>query len=315
VPVFEQTYRRYDGKAKASFRWRTMVRQELRVISRSWAFRGLFGLGMLHAFLRFIQVLAFDSFTLKKRALEQMLQEMANGPLAGNTYAIDQIQKQLVWIDKYLDLFQINASTFFDFIRIQSPIVFITMILAGSGMICNDARNNLMEVYFSKPLNWRDYVFGKCVALSAVGFLMTAAPALFLIVFHNLVLPGADTFQDSLFWTSATVFFSMSLVLPCTFGILASSASIRSQRFAGIAVFMVLFGDLTIGTTLQGLMNEPNYLILAFPVAINHVGQHLFQQRELLYNLPWKWSVSYIVGVCLITLSVICFKVRRAEVG
>ncbi|HEO72098.1 MAG TPA: hypothetical protein ENN80_12625, partial [Candidatus Hydrogenedentes bacterium] len=156
MPVYKQTYRTYEGKTRTWFRWLTMVRYELRVVSRSWVFRILCGIGGLHAFVRFIQVMAFDSFTLKKRTYLEMLNSLPQGGLLWQQYTQEQIHKQLQFIDRYLEMFEVNGRMFFDFVRLQSPIVFLVIIMAGSGMICNDVRNNLTEVYFSKPLTWRD---------------------------------------------------------------------------------------------------------------------------------------------------------------
>ena len=289
MPIYEQTYRTYEGKARGWLRWWVMVTQELRVLSRSWAFRGLFGLGMLHVFFRGIQVLGYDLISSRPERYAISLQDIA--------------------------MLEVNTRMFFDFIRMQSPIVFVTTILAGSGMIANDFRYNLMEIYFSKPLTWRDYVVGKSVALIIVGLLLTAVPGLLLLAMHNLLLPGMDTLRETYWWAGSITLFSLALVLPCALGVLAGSALLSSQRFAGIAVFMVLLGDSTIGTTLPNLLHERNYLIIAFPMAINHVGQHLFKDSRLEFDLHWKWAVLFIALVCLVSLWVVCRKARRAEVA
>lgn len=289
MPIYEQTYRTFDGKARTSFRWWTLMVQELRVLSQSWAFRGLFGLGLLHVFFRGIQVLGYDLISTRPEKYAVSLQDIA--------------------------ILAVNPRMFFDFIRIQSPIVFVTTILAGSGMISNDFRYNLMEVYFSKPLTWRDYVLGKCAALTVVGLMLTMVPGLLLLVMHLLLLPSMDTVRETYWWAGSISLFSLALVLPCSLGVLASSSLLRSQRFAGIAVFMVLLGDSTIGTTLPNLLHERNYLILAFPMAINHIGQILFEDKRLEFDLPWKWAALFIALVCLFSLWIICRKVRRAEVA
>ena len=71
-------------------------------------------------------------------------------------------------------------------------LVFITIIDAGSGLICNDFRNNLMEVYFSKPLNWRDYVMGKVMTLVTIGMALSAIPTLFMALLHVLFVPTLE---------------------------------------------------------------------------------------------------------------------------
>ncbi len=290
MPVYRQTYRTYEGEARPWFRWATMIGQELRVLFQSWTFRGLFGLGALHILFRALQVFSYDT-----------VQSNPESPLA----ALPQLMAALT----------VNERMFFDFIRLQSPIVFLVTIMAGSGMICNDFRFNLVEIYFSKPLTWRDYVLGKTCALGLVGLLLTAIPGVFLLVLHNMFLPSWENLRTTIPWGLSVVAFSFVLVAPCALGVLAGSALLRSQRFAGIAVFMLLFGNLTIGTILPEVLHERNYLVIALPMAINHVGQHLFHQKRLIFDLHWQWSAVYIGAVCLFALMIICWRARRAEIG
>ena len=72
-------------------------------------------------------------------------------------YIMQDPNTMLYPIIKQLKVITVNDQTFFDFIRWQSPLVFVVLLFAGSGMICNDVRNNLTEIYFSKPLNWRGH--------------------------------------------------------------------------------------------------------------------------------------------------------------
>ena len=182
-------------------------------------------------------------------------------------------------------------------------------------MICNDVRYNLVDVYFSKPITWRDYAIGKTLALVIVGLSLTAIPAILLLLLHNLYMPGLTTIKTTYWWGLSTIGFSLAVVVPASLAVLASSALLMSQRFAGIAVFMLLFGDLVVATMLAQMLHDPNFLILAFPVAINHVGQHLFLQRRLFFSLPWHWSLLFIVAVCLAALFIVGRKAKRMEIG
>jgi len=129
VPIYEQTYRHYEGEVKRRFRWVIVVEQELRVLVKTKVFLLLMMVALLHSILRLLQVVAYD-----------VVIQDPNNPL---TPLLRQVQGLVV-----------NERMFFDFIRIQTPIVFIICLYAGSGMICSDFRNNLMEVYFSKPIRW-----------------------------------------------------------------------------------------------------------------------------------------------------------------
>lgn len=290
MPIYKRTYRRFEGHAVSRFRWLIMTRQELRILGDSKIFKGLVLLAALHFLLRFLQVLAFD-----------VIAQDPNNPL---TPFILQATA-----------FMVNERMFFDFIRMQTPVMFIMLLFAGSGMICNDFRNNLMEVYFSKPLTWRDYLVGKSLALVVLGLSVTAMPAVFLLVLHNLLLPGWENLLTSLLWGAAAVGFSVVVVVPTALGILAFSALIRSQGFAAVGVFMLLLVESSIAAALAEMLRNRDYLVLSFPMALNRVGQEFFGDTRLLFNLRWEWSMLYVVLACLVFTAVIAYKVRRAEVA
>ena len=290
MPIYDQTYRAYDGVALPRSRWWVMVQQEIRVLFKIRVFVVLLILGYLNFVLRLMQVVTFDT--------------LASNPNNPVTVAFRNIS-----------MLAVNATMFFDFLRMQGPILFLVMILAGAGMICDDFRNNLTEIYFSKPLSWRGYVAGKVMTLLFLGLALTAVPGLLLVVLHNLLAPGLKTMQDTWWVVPSIVAFSFLLVVPCALGVLASSAMFRSQVMAGITIFMVLFADMAVGNILPELLHKPNYRVLAFPLAVNRVGEYLFKSRRLLFELPWGWSLLYVAAASAVMLWIVCRKARRAEVA
>jgi ABC-type transport system involved in multi-copper enzyme maturation permease subunit len=290
MPVYQRTYRSYEGVVKRRFRWFIVLKQELLVLSGSRIFKGLILVGYLHVMLRALQIMCVD-----------MLAGTPNNPLVQGL--------------RHLAMFNVDGDMFFDFLRIQTPLVFLTTIFAGAGMVCDDFSNNLIEVYFSKPITWRDYVIGKIGSLAAIGLLFTALPGLFLVGLHVALAPSWETVNAMAYMPPAVVVFSLIIVLPCTLGVLASSAMFASRRYASIGVFMILFGNLMIGRILPELMRSANYAILAFPLAMNRLGEAMFGVRRPLFGLSWRWSVVYVFCVCAIALIVFCRKARRAEIA
>lgn len=290
MPIYKQTYRNYEGRMRHSFRWWIVVQQELSVLAKAKIFMALIFGASIHIILRVLQVVAFD-----------IVIQDPNHPL---TPLLQNVQGIMV-----------NERMIFDFIRLQAPVVFIITLYAGAGMICNDFRNNLMEVYFSKPIRWYDYALGKAFALILLGLSLTALPALGLTILHNMLLPGWDLFKETYWWPGAALAFSLTLVLPCALGILACSALLPSQNFAAIAVFMVLIANSGMGGLLATLLQQQNYLLLSFPMAINRVGQHFFGDRRLLFDSHWGWSMLFVALVSLWGAWVVFRKARRAEIA
>jgi ABC-type transport system involved in multi-copper enzyme maturation permease subunit len=228
---------------------------------------------------------------------------------------VQDVNNPLMPILSKLEAIVVNEHMFFDFVRLQTPLVFIMFLYAGSGMICNDFRNNLMEVYFSKPLTWRDYTLGKIMTLVTIGLAVTAVPAIFLVVLHNALLPSMELFQTSYWWPLSILGFSLVIILPCALGILAASALLNGQNYAAIAVFMVIISDSILSGILAGLLQNLNYLALSFPLTLNRIGQRLFDDPRLIFSLRWEWSFLFVAVVCLWSVWVIARKVRRAEVA
>lgn len=291
MPIYTRSYRSYEGGVRRRFRWWVIATHELRILAKNRAFLALAALAGLHFLLRVQQVVAFDTL---------------NTP--GQTSPIVAVMRQI-------EMFNVDPSMFFDFIRLQASVVFLVSILAGAGMICGDFNNNLMEVYFSKPLTWRDYVMGKSMALVAAGLCFTAVPSVILVILHLMMSPTMATFQAMYWIPGAAIAFSLMIVLPCALGVLASSALSRSERYASIAIFMVVFGDLMLGQLLQELMHQRQYAIIAFPLALNRIGESLFEQRFQFIPLPWHYAALYVAAVCLGALALVCRVVRRAEVA
>ena len=288
MPIYHQTYRSFDGTVRASGRWWAIVKHEFRVLAKSRPFLLMFLMGYPQVLLRVLQIVAVDTLASNKNnQITQMVQSVMS--------------------------LKITEGMFFDFIRLQAPIVFLATILAGAGMICDDLRHNLMDIYFSKAITWRDYVVGKAMTLIIIGMIFTAAPAIFLLLLHNLLAPSMQTIRDTYWLPVPILAFSTLLVVPCALGVLASSALFSSERYAAIGVFMVLFADLIIG---QGLNRaNPGLVVLAFPLALNRIGEQLFSVRRPMVPISWEWSIVFTVIVCLAAFWAICRKVKRAEVA
>lgn len=290
MPIYDQTYRTFDGEVQRHFRWWPIVQQETRILFNYRSFVVLIILGMALFFLRVMQVVIYDT-----------IRNNPNSPLAA--------------VAQNVAMLEVNNQMFFDFIRMQAPIVFLLCIYAGSGMICDDFKNNLMEVYFSKPLSWIDYVLGKSMTLMLLGFGMTTFPALILVLLHNILDPGWDTLRATYALPWDIVVFSCVLVVPIAFGILASSTLFGSQRFSGIAVFIVVFGDVALAGLLAELLHKQNAMIVGIPFAINRVGESLFGVRRMVYDSHWSWSFLAVATVAALCVAIVCRKVRRAELA
>ena len=292
MPVYEQTYRSFEGGPPQRWRWRFVAAQELRVLAASRVFKFLVFLGGLHYLLRVLQIVAFD-----------IVAQDPNNPLA------PLLQRA--------DIFYISGQTFYDFISYQLTLMFVTLLYAGSGMICNDVRNNLPEIYFSKPLRWYDYLVGKFLALFVVGFVLTAGMALLLLLQHALMSPSWKVVVDCLRWSVGALGYSAAAVLPSALFILLCSSLVTGQNYAAITVIMTLVANTALAAMFAETMRYQNWYVFSVPVAVGHVGEKLFQlaRPQIALTVSWYYSLLYVAGVSAVSLVMLALRIRKMEVA
>jgi hypothetical protein len=290
VPVFRRTYRSYDGHVWRFFRWWIVFEQEWRILANAKPFRYLTMLGLLHGLLRMLQVIAYDTIR----------QDVTN-PLSTAIRTMEEMA--------------VNERLFFDFIRMQSPLTFIIMLYAGSGLLCNDRRNNLTEVYFAKPLTWRDYVLGKVMTLLCAGLLVTAVPAVAMVAMHNMLMADMMVFQATWWWATSSVLFSLVVVVPAALTILASSAMVGSQRFATITLFMLLLASSAMAVLFANMLRDMRYFVISVPMSMNRLGIELFDVREWSFRLEWQPCLIVLSVLSVVSLIIVAWQSRRAEVA
>lgn len=289
MPLYRQTYRSFDGELRRHCRWAIVVDQELRILIKNRIFAVFCIAALLHFLLRLFQVVAYD-----------IIMQNPNNPLT----------QMLV----HVEMIVVKPESFFDFLRMQAPLVFVTTLYAGAGMICNDFRNNLMAIYFSKPIRWYDYMLGKFLALLAIAMLFTAVPATLLVVLHNLFVPSAKVLQETYWWPLAIVKFSLLISVPCALGVLASSAMMKSQNFAAVAVVMLLAADSAMSLVLSNSLQRPALWLLSFPLCLNHLGQDMFYLKRSI-DAPQTWPIIFVVTVTALSAWVVLKRIRRAELA
>lgn len=290
MPIYTKTYRKYDGLPRRHFRWLVVIEQELKTLAKFRVFKILVLIACLHIILRLLQIVAYD-----------VLAQDPNNPL------------QIVFAN--LDIAYIGPDTFFSFLYLQTTILFIILLYSGAGMICNDFKNNLMEIYFSKPLTWVDYCLGKILALMFLGLALTAVPGIILVGLHNLLLPGMETLSASWWWPIAITAYSFVIIIPMTLGILACSSLLPSQNYAAITVIMLLAANSSLGVLFASMLRQRDYMAISFPLSMRRVGETIFGDGRILFNLSWHWCLLYVVAVCVIALFIVLRKVRRAEMA
>ena len=277
MPIHDQSYRRYrGGKSMPGRAWTVIAWAGIKQMIRKRAFLGL----MLFAWMPFIV-----------RAVQIYI--AANFPQAS--------------------ILAPSAETFRQFLEQQDFFVFIVTIYVGAGLIANDRRANALQIYLSKPLMRSEYIAGKAAVLFSFLMLVTFVPAI-LLLFIQVMFAGTFTFMKSnLFLFPAITVASLLQVLVATFTMLALSSLSKSSRYVGILYAGIIFFTLAIYGVMVAITGSTNLSYLSVTASLAQVMDVVFRIKPR-YATPWPVSLTVIVGLIVLSISVLERRVRGVEV-
>jgi hypothetical protein len=275
MPIYEQTYRRYEARAPLRrLRFWPITREALRLILARRAFLGLLLLGWLPFFGFVIYIYGVTRFGEAGRLL----------PLDGRLFA-----------------------RFFEW---QLPLALLLTTFAGAGLIANDLRSGAMLVYLSRPLTRRDYVLGKLAVLLALNLSVTLVPGLLLYVAGLALAPEHFLAWELAHLAPAAAGQGLLVSLTLSLLMLAASALSRSARVAGIGFFGLLTGlELTRGV-LRLALDAPAAGVISLQADLRALGRTLFGVEAP----RWDAVEPALAGLALALAGAACLWVLRARV-
>jgi ABC-2 type transport system permease protein len=293
MPVFEQSYPKWRAEQRAGatrtrVRWLPIVRRELEQLISQRGFKILLVVAALPVLVHLLQI-----YSVNKLAAEP------NGELAA------MLRNVTLTID---------AEFFFRFLHVQTYFVFVLMLYASSGLLCDDIRLNLAEVYFSKPLTKRDYILGKVVTVVGLGLTYTAVPALFLFGAQLMMVPDPAYLEANWWVPLSSIGFALVFVIPTAFATLACSALTSSRRYAAAAVITLLVANGFVATLLADILNRRSVSVINVPEAMGRIGESLFSVESYI-PLGWPWAMAVVAGVAVVGCTVLVHRINRVEAG
>jgi ABC-2 type transport system permease protein len=279
MPIYEQTYRRYEARAPLRrLRAWPITREALRLVLARRAFLGLLLIAWGQFLFRVIQVYVVTRL-----------------PEAGRVLPID-------------------GRMFGQFLEIQTLFTLLLSIFGGAGLIANDLRTGAILVYLSRPLTRRDYVLGKLGVLLALNLSVTLLPGLLLYLIA-LALAPEQFAKWSLAWIApAVVLHSVVTSLVMSLIALAVSSLSRSARVAGLGFFGLVFGLEIVRGVLRALYDRPESTLLSIQGDLQSVGNALFGITDRAFALPWGYPALVLAAVSLGCLAVLRARVRAVEI-
>jgi ABC-type transport system involved in multi-copper enzyme maturation permease subunit len=277
MPIHDQSYRRYTGlRAVAGRSWLVITWAGIRMFLKKRAFLGLLLFALGPFFGRAIQFWGAAN----------MPQLAPLGP---------------------------DASTFRQFLEQQDFFVFVITIWIGSGLIANDRRANALQIYLSKPLMRWEYIIGKLAVLFSFLLLVTLIPALLLLIL-KVMFDGNFTFlKNNLFLIPAITVAVLLQVLLASFTMLALSSLSKSARYVAILYVGITFFTNAIYLALYAITGSSRVSWISIGANLNQVVDVVFRQTPR-YATPWQVSLLVIIGLVVVSISILERRVRGVEV-
>jgi ABC-2 type transport system permease protein len=280
MPIYEQTYRRYEARAplRATRFW-PITREGLRLVYSKRAFIFLTILCLLPLVVYVIQVFLVTRF-----------------PDAGRILTVD-------------------ASLFGRFLNGQIGAAMLLAVFGGAGQVANDLRTGAILAYLSRPLTRRDYVLGKLGIVLALTLSVTAVAGLLLYVVSVALAPERFLTWQLAWLAPAILLHGLTISLVFSLLILAVSALSRSARIAGLACFGLIVA-LEIGNgILRNIYDNPWTTALSLTANLRALGVALFGVGALRFEaIGWPLAAGTLVLVCAGALLVLRARVRAVEI-
>jgi ABC-type transport system involved in multi-copper enzyme maturation permease subunit len=277
MPIHDQSYRRYGGgKTTPGQAWTVIAWAGIMNMIRKRAFLGV----LIFAFLPFI---------------------------------IRAVQIYLSTNFPQVALLAPTAQTFREFLQQQEFFVFIVTIYVGAGLIANDRRANALQIYLSKPLMRSEYIAGKAAVLFVFLMLVTWVPAILLLLLQVLFAGSFAFLKANLFLFPAITVGALMQVLVATFTMLALSSLSKSSRYVGILYAGVIFFTSAIYGVMYAITGDSSLSWLSLSSNLAQVLDVVFRVTPR-YATPWPVSLTVIIGLIVLSISVLERRVRGVEV-
>ena len=278
MPIIDQSYRHWEGTFKShTFRWWIITREGLRIILRR------------KLFLIFILIPPIVHFMLRG-----VLIYMANRIKIAQMAAID-------------------ASFFYEFLSLQNFFIVMICVFGGSGLIANDLKNNSLQLYFSKPLTLFDYLTGKFVVIAVLISFVTLVPGVLLFLESVLVAETTDFLKEWhwIFWS--IIGYSLILIIPASFLILALSSMTKSNLYAAVVFAAILLGTPIISEILKQIFHHKKVVLISYWHNINILGNKLFNLRPR-YSSDWPYALLIILAIIGCCAWILYRKTKAVEI-
>jgi ABC-2 type transport system permease protein len=285
--IREKGYSHWDGRlVERRFRWWPITRTGIRLAFRKKWFKFAFAVALVPAFVFLVKIFISERLESLKSILQGSDRLLKISPKDFNTYLTNDVI-----------LF----------------LIVLVLAFGAAGLVADDLKHSSLQLYFSRPLTKRDYLVGKMSVVAFFVLILTALPALVLLIL-KLIFAGSFKFFLDYPWLPLSILgYSALLTVFFAFYILLLSALSRNARYVTVLVFGVyIFSNVLFGI-LNSIFKSPYTSLVSIPANLQQTGAYIFGLK-LPQAMPAVWSFAVLAGVCVLALVVLNRRIRSVEV-
>ena len=211
-------------------------------------------------------------------------------------------------------LITINPAYFKMYFTSDFLLFMMVMILvfAGAGLVSDDLKHNALQLYFSRPLEKKDYLLGKASVIFFFILLLTLVPGLLFVIF-KVVFAGNFRFLIEYPWLLLSVvgYSALLTVFFASYTLLLSALS-KNRRYVVILIFAVyLFSDI-LYNILFGTFRNPYVALFSLKGNLQQAGAMMFGQKPP-FDYPPYLSFLVLAVICAVSAAVLWRRLRSVE--
>ncbi|MFH0944813.1 MAG: hypothetical protein V2A76_06415 [Planctomycetota bacterium] len=242
MPIAELGYRHWEGK-------RTGVMRRCFAIARSEIAIAYQGSRLLRRFLfvAWMPILYFCPFFLAIGYVADPANDLGQGlmltAIAGEFLPRDALEA--LRCNPELNMPAVLSMVFFLFFAwSQSFLSMIVVAIAGPPLIARDQKSKAFLVYFSKPIQPWQYLFGKLSTVVFFVFTMTLFPAILLFTISIALSPDRNLLVATLPILLKICLASLTVAIPISMVVLLISSLTKDRRIATFVWLLLwIFGE------------------------------------------------------------------------
>ncbi len=205
-----------------------------------------------------------------------------------------------------------NDATFFYHYFTNGFIIFMIMIMCifiFAELISGDLKFNAFPLYFSRPLDRKDYILGKFSIIMFYLLLFTLVPAVLLLVFKFIFSGQVSLDLHLLFGLIAVPLLVSAFFAAVTLMVSSFSAN---GRYVKIIIFLVFIFSNSIAEILIAIFKRTYFNLFSVNKNIEQMAAYIFNTRPT-FSVPGWMSLAIVVGLITFSFFVLFRKIAKSE--